>query len=59
MIIHSKYYLSFSEYMFRILLLGDSGVGKSSIIMRYSVIKLLILGKFFPRRNNGFNRCGI
>ena len=25
------------DYLFRILLLGDSGVGKSSIILRYSV----------------------
>lgn len=26
-----------SDYLFRVLLLGDSGVGKSSIILRYSV----------------------
>lgn len=29
--------LSFSDYLFKLLLIGDSGVGKSCLLLRFAV----------------------
>ena len=53
----SYYIYSFSDLLFKMLLLGDAGVGKSSIILRYTVSDLfnIILGKYVFSEFNEFN----
>lgn len=55
----SYYIYSFSDLLFKMLLLGDAGVGKSSIILRYTVSDLfnIILGKYVFTEFNEFNWC--
>lgn len=34
----------FSDYLFKLLLIGDSGVGKSCLLLRFAVIQFILLG---------------
>ena len=36
-----KYFLTFSDYLFKLLLIGDSGVGKSCLLLRFAVSNTL------------------
>jgi hypothetical protein len=36
-------FLNFSDYLFKLLLIGDSGVGKSCLLLRFAVGVALLL----------------
>jgi RecA-family ATPase len=36
-------FLNFSDYLFKLLLIGDSGVGKSCLLLRFAVRIALLL----------------
>ena len=51
--------LKFSDYLFKILLIGNSGVGKSCMLMRYAVnlflnFKFSIMISFCKNKDNEF-----
>ena len=40
--LHVEYkYFTFSDYLFKLLLIGDSGVGKSCLLLRFAVSNTL------------------
>jgi len=43
-------YLIFSDYLFKLLLIGDSGVGKSCLLLRFAVSSEPLF--FFPSLGN-------
>lgn len=45
----------FSNYLFKMLIIGNSGVGKSCLLLRYAVSYLSRVNKLIAIQENSFN----
>lgn len=45
----------FSNYLFKMLIIGNSGVGKSCLLLRYAVSYLSRVNKLISIQENSFN----